>query len=137
MLFLPPTCLMLTSLFVAVIPTSNSSWVSKPFFQDGLFYSQYNMEVYYTDIGREGHSSFLQFHGCLRSLPLKILFSISGIEMGGGLRLYWFQKCSLSLEFVEEGVEAPLEFIEDGVKDPVEIEEGLENRVESYDAFRR
>ena len=93
------------------------------------------MEVYYTDTGREGHSSFLQFHGCLRSFRLKILFSISGIEMGGGLRLYWFQKCSLSLEFAEEGVEAPLEFIEEGVKDPVEIEEDLENRVESYDAL--
>ena len=97
------------------------------------------MEVYYTDIGREGHSSFLQFHGCLRSFRLKILFSISGIEMGGGLRLYWFQKCSLSLlEFsTEEGVELPLEFIEEGVEDPLEIEEGLEKGVESYNAFRR
>ena len=52
---------------------------------------------------------------------------MSGIEIGGGLRLYWFQKCSLLLlEFAEEGVEVPLEFIEEGVKDPLEIEEGLE-----------
>ena len=81
---------------------------------------------------------FLDFQGCLRSLPLKILLSISGIEIGGGLRLYWFQKCSLSLlDFVEEGVEVPLEFIEEGVKDPLKVEEGLEIGVESYNGFKR
>ena len=54
--------------------------------------------------------------------------------MGGGLRLYWFQKCSLSVEFDddEEGVEVPLdsgerdEYIEEGVKDSLEAEEDLE-----------
>ena len=70
---------------------------------------------------------------CLRSLPLKILFNISGTEIGGGLRLYWFQKCSLSVDFDDgEGVEVPLdagereEYIEEGVKDSLEVEEDLE-----------
>ena len=84
-------------------------------------------------------SVFFNFYGRLRSLPLNMLFSMSGMEIGGGLRRYWFQKCSLSLlEFsTEEGVELPLEFIEEGVEDPLEIEEGLEKGVESYNAFRR
>ena len=57
---------------------------------------------------------------------------MSGIDIGGGLRLYWFQKFSLSVDFDEEGVEAPLdsgesdEYIEEGVKDPLEMEEGLQ-----------
>ena len=69
---------------------------------------------------------------------MKILLSISGIEIGEGLRLYWFQKCSLSLlDFAEEGVEVPLEFIEEGVKDPLKVEEGLKIGVESYNAFKR
>ena len=61
-----------------------------------------------------------------------MLFSISVTDIGGGLRLYWFQKCSLSLELDEEGGEVPLdsgeskEYIEEEVNGPLEKGDGLE-----------
>ena len=59
-----------------------------------------------------------------------MLFSISVTDNGGGLRLYWFQKCSLELD--EEGGEVPIdsgeskEYIEEEVNGPLEKEDGLE-----------
>ena len=61
-----------------------------------------------------------------------MLFSISVTDIGGGLRLYWFQKCSLSLELDEEGREVLLdsgeskEYIEEEVNGPLETGDGLE-----------
>ena len=54
-----------------------------------------------------------------------MLFSISVTDIGGGLRLYWFQKCSLSLELDEDSGESK-EYIEEEVNGPLEKGDGLE-----------